>query len=117
LARPSPLAAYYATARCAGGYVFTCGEIPRTSIGICATDQVTDVYEQLTSHLREHGASPSDIVHQTVFVRNSQDITVVRAAAGSICSSPLPTTLITAADMGFLPGVDVEIKLIAKLAE
>lgn len=116
LARTSPLAAYYATARHAGGYVFTCGEIPRTRTGY-AQEQVGDVYEQLRSHLAEHDADPSGVVHQTVFVRNREDIPAVQAAGRAFCGSETPTTLIQAADMGFRPGVDVEIKLVAKSRE
>jgi enamine deaminase RidA (YjgF/YER057c/UK114 family) len=112
LAKPSPLAAYYATARESGGYVFTCGEIPRVRAG--TRQQADDVYEQLGSHLREHGASPSDVVHQTVFVRSRGDIPAVKSAASAFCGSRTPTTFIPAADMGFRPGVDVEIELIAR---
>jgi enamine deaminase RidA (YjgF/YER057c/UK114 family) len=112
LAKPSPLAAYYATAREAGGYVFTCGEIPRVRAG--ARQQADDVYEQLGSHLGEHGASPSDVVHQTVFVRSREDIPVLKSAASAFCGARTPTTFIPAADMGFRPGVDVEIELIAR---
>jgi enamine deaminase RidA (YjgF/YER057c/UK114 family) len=113
LARPSPLAVYYATARSAGGYTFTCGEIPRTGLDLDVTQQARDVYEQLRTYLGEHGVGPSDVVHQTVFVRNHQDIPIVQVAASTFCTSPIPTTFIGAADMGFRAGVDVEVKLIA----
>jgi enamine deaminase RidA (YjgF/YER057c/UK114 family) len=117
LAKPSPLAAYYATARHAGGYVFTCGEIPRTPTGTHVSEQVDDVYEQLGAHLGEHGAGPSDIVHQTVFVRNHEDIPAVQAAGHAFCGTQIPTTLIQVADMGFRPGVDVGVELIAESGE
>lgn len=110
--KPSPLASYYATARRADGYVFTCGEIPR--IGGRAREQAEDVYEQLASHLGEYGATPSDVVHQTVFVRHLGDIPEIGAAASAFCGSRTPTTFVPVADMGFRPGVDVEIELIAE---
>jgi 2-iminobutanoate/2-iminopropanoate deaminase len=115
LTRPSSLAAYYATARRAGDYVFTCGEIPRSRASV--GEQASDVYEQLSSHLQEHGASPSDTVHQTVFVRNRKDISALKAAIRPFCDSQIPATVIPAADMGFRPGVDVEIELIAESQE
>jgi 2-iminobutanoate/2-iminopropanoate deaminase len=117
MAKPSPLAEYYATARHAGGYVFTCGEIPRTPAGTHVRKQAGDVYEQLGVHLGEYGANPADVVHQTVFVRNREDIPEVQAAGRAFRGSQIPTTIIHAADMGFRHGVDVEVELIAESSE
>jgi enamine deaminase RidA (YjgF/YER057c/UK114 family) len=113
--RRSPLAAYYATARRAAGYVFTCGEIPR--VRSSARRQADDVYGQLRSYLDEHGAGPSDVVHQTVFLRNESDLPAVKAAERAFRGSRIPTTVLPATDMGFRPGVDVEIELIAETRE
>jgi 2-iminobutanoate/2-iminopropanoate deaminase len=112
-ARASPLAPYYATARCAGGYVFTCGEIPSAPAPLA--EQVGDVYEQLRHHLAEQGATLRDVIHQTVFVRRSEDIRVVDRAMRALLDLTVPpTTALSAADMGFRTGTDVEIELVAQ---
>lgn len=123
---PSPLAPYYASARSAGGYVFTCGEVP---VNTRAPDHTADphrpatvetqaeeVYTRLRSHLAAHGVVPADVVHQTVFVRRARDGEAIAAAArefyGADTPQP-PTTLLGVADIGFHPGCDVEIELVA----
>jgi 2-iminobutanoate/2-iminopropanoate deaminase len=112
LATPSPLASYYATARRAGAYVFTCGEI---SSGAGPADaQTREVYELLRAHLDEHGAAPADVIHQTVFVRRREDLPAVEMMAEAF-SRPrnVPISIIPTTDIGFRPGVDVEIELVA----
>jgi enamine deaminase RidA (YjgF/YER057c/UK114 family) len=127
---PSSLAPFYASARSAGGYVLTCGEVPahRTGSGhppgpggsasgaaVAAEIQATEVYERLRSYLAAHGASPADVVHQTVFVRDEQTgrAAVTSAARAFFGGEIPPTTLLPAADIGFHPGCDVEIELVA----
>jgi enamine deaminase RidA (YjgF/YER057c/UK114 family) len=111
---PSRLARFYADARPAGGYVFTSGEVPdgRGS----AQAQAREVYERLRSHLAAHDASPAGVVQQTVFVRRAGEADVIAAAArefyGADTPTP-PTTLLAVADIGFHPGCDVEIQLVA----
>jgi flavin reductase (DIM6/NTAB) family NADH-FMN oxidoreductase RutF/enamine deaminase RidA (YjgF/YER057c/UK114 family) len=110
----SRLARYYADARTAGGYAFTSGEVPdgRGS----AQAQAREVYERLRSHLAAHDASPTDVVQQTVFVRRAGEGDVIAAAAREFygADTPIPpTTLLTVADIGFHPGCDVEIELVA----
>jgi enamine deaminase RidA (YjgF/YER057c/UK114 family) len=111
---PSRLARYYADARAAGGYVFTSGEVPDGRGSVRA--QAREVYERLRSHLAAHGASPADVLHQTVFVRHASDADGLAEAArefyGAEAQSP-PTTLLNVTDLGFRPGCDVEIELIA----
>jgi enamine deaminase RidA (YjgF/YER057c/UK114 family) len=111
---PSRLARFYADARTAGGYVFTSGEVPdgRGSV----RTQAREVYERLGSHLTAHGASPAAVVQQTVFVRRAGDGEAVAAAAREFYGDgvPLPpATLLSVADIGFHPGCDVEIELVA----
>jgi enamine deaminase RidA (YjgF/YER057c/UK114 family) len=111
---PSRLARFYADARAAGGYVFTSGEVPdgRGS----AQAQAREVYERLRSHLAAHDASPADVVQQTVFVRRAGEGDVIAEAAHEFygADTPIPpTTLLTVADIGFHPGCDVEIELVA----
>jgi enamine deaminase RidA (YjgF/YER057c/UK114 family) len=111
---PSSLAPYYAAARSAGGYVFSCGEIPRCAASV--SQQVSDVYEQLAAHLHEQGASTRQVVHQTVFVRAGADLAAVQLASRAFFgSTPVPTTVLPAVDLGFRPGVDVEIELVGML--
>jgi enamine deaminase RidA (YjgF/YER057c/UK114 family) len=114
LPAPSRLAPFYADARSAGGYVFTCGEVPS---GPAAVDvQAREVYERLRSHLAAHGASPADTVQQTVFVRGGLregHAAVARAASEFFGAEVPPTTLLTVADLGFHRGCDVEIELVA----
>jgi enamine deaminase RidA (YjgF/YER057c/UK114 family) len=117
---PSPLAPYYASARSAGGYVFTCGEVPAgatdpdRSTSVAA--QAREMYERLGSHLAAHGASPARVLQQTVFVRRARDAAPVAEAAREFYGAetpPPPTTLLGVADIGFHPGCDVEVELIA----
>ena len=109
---PSPLAPYYASVRRAGDYVFTCGEIPREPAPV--DREVGDICEQLHVHLAEHGALPQDVVQQTVFVRHAEDASVVeRELAALLGTNEVPTTVVPALDMGFRPGVNVEIETIA----
>ena len=119
----SRLADFYVDARAAGGYVFTSGEVPdgRGS----PTEQAHEVYERLRAHLAAHGATPGDVLQQTVFVRAAEDGersdavadgAVVSAAARAFFGPNTilpPTTLLPVADFGFRPGCDVEIELIA----
>ncbi|MGN6372178.1 MAG: RidA family protein [Solirubrobacteraceae bacterium] len=114
-AAPSPLAPYYASARRAGEYVFTCGEIPRAPAP--AEQEARDVCEQLHVHLAEHGALPQDVVQQTVFVRHGDDVaSVEHELARWLRADGVATTVAPALDMGFRPGVNVEIEMIAMLA-
>jgi enamine deaminase RidA (YjgF/YER057c/UK114 family) len=119
----SRLADFYVDARAAGGYVFTSGEVP-DGRGTPA-EQAREVYERLGAHLAAHGAMPTDVLQQTVFVRAFEDGergdaiadgTVVSEAArafyGASTSVP-PTTLLPVADFGFRPGCAVEIELVA----
>jgi enamine deaminase RidA (YjgF/YER057c/UK114 family) len=118
---PSPLAPYYASARSAGRYVFTCGEVPTGTADPdrppAVESQAEEVYERLRSHLAAHGTTPANVLHQMVFVRRPRDRDAVADAAraffGADTSPPPPTTLLTAADLGFHPGCDVEIALVA----
>lgn len=111
---PSPLAPYYASARRAGDYVFTCGEIPRKSAPV--DEEVRDVCEQLHVHLAEHGALPQDVVQQTVFVRHSEDTPIVeRELAAWLRTDRVATTVVPAIDMGFRPGVNVEVEMVAAI--
>jgi enamine deaminase RidA (YjgF/YER057c/UK114 family) len=109
----SRLADFYVDARAAGGYVFTSGEVP-DSRGQ-AHMQASEVYERLGAHLDAHGASPAHVVHQTVFVRRASDGDAIAEAAREFygADTPPPTTLLNAADIGFNPGCDVEIELVA----
>lgn len=117
---PSPLAPYYASARRAGGYVFTCGEVPTGTAEpgspAAVGAQAGEVYERLRADLTAHGTSPGAVVHQTVFVRRVGEGTAIAEAArafyGTGASAP-PTTLLGIADIGFDPGCDVEIELVA----
>ncbi len=111
---PSRLARFYADARAAGGYVFTSGEVPDGRGSVRA--QAREVYERLGSHLAAHGASAADVVQQTVFVRGEHDGMVVAQAAREFYGAetpPPPTTLLRVADIGFHPGCNVEVELIA----
>lgn len=120
LPAPSPLAPYYASARSAGGHVFTCGEVPTGTVDLsrpaAVTTQAAEVYERLGADLAAHGASPADVLHQTAFVRHSHDRDAIadagRAFFGENALLP-PTTLLTATDIGFHPGCDVEIEMVA----
>jgi enamine deaminase RidA (YjgF/YER057c/UK114 family) len=121
LPAPSPLAPYYASARSAGGYVFTCGEVPTDTAHqhrpAAAETQAEEVYERLRLHLAAHGAIPANVLHQTVFVRRPRDHSAVADAARAFLGADTPllpsTTQLTVADIGFHPGCDVEIELIA----
>jgi enamine deaminase RidA (YjgF/YER057c/UK114 family) len=111
---PSRLARFYADVRAAGGYVFTSGEVPdgRGSLRM----QAREVYKRLGSHLATHGASPASVLQQTVFVRRARDGEAVSAAASEFYGAeapPPPTTLLCVADIGFHPGCDIEIELVA----
>ncbi|HEV3319169.1 MAG TPA: Rid family hydrolase [Solirubrobacteraceae bacterium] len=120
---PSLLAPYYASARSAGGYVFTCGEVPVNTRApdpdrpVAVETQAEEVYTSLRSHLAAHGAGPADVVHQTVFVRHPCDQDAVADAArkfyGADTLPPPPTTLLSVADIGFHSGCDVEVELVA----
>lgn len=115
---PSPLAPYYASARGAGGYVFTCGEVPAGTSDpdhpVAVATQADEVYERLRADLAAHGASPTGVLHQTVFVRHPRDRDAAAHAARAFFAENLPpTTLLGAADIGFHPGCDVEIELVA----
>jgi enamine deaminase RidA (YjgF/YER057c/UK114 family) len=115
---PSPLAPYYASARSAGGHVFTCGEVPADAAGpdrpVAAGTQAGEVYERLRADLAAHGASPANVLHQTVFVRYPRDGDAVAKTARAFFAGDIPpTTLLGAVDIGFHPGCDVEIELIA----
>jgi enamine deaminase RidA (YjgF/YER057c/UK114 family) len=117
---PSPLAPYYASARGADGHVFTCGEVPAGAIepdhAISVAAQTAEVYERLGADLAAHGASPASVLQQTVFVRRARDGEAVGAAAREFYgdeASPPPTTLLCVADIGFRPGCDIEIELVA----
>jgi enamine deaminase RidA (YjgF/YER057c/UK114 family) len=123
LPAPSPLAPYYASARRAGDYVFTCGEVPTGAASpdgaLAARTQAEEVYERLRADLAAHGASPAGVLHQTVFVRCPGDGAAVAEAArefygvgGAGVPAP-PTTLLSVADVGFHSGCDVEIELVA----
>lgn len=110
--RHSPLATYYANARRAGEYVFTCGEIPRKPDSV--EREARDVCEQLRDHLAEYGAAPQDVVQQTVFVRRREDLAVVERELGSWSGAfGVATTVVPAIDMGFRAGVGVEVELVA----
>jgi enamine deaminase RidA (YjgF/YER057c/UK114 family) len=131
----SRLADFYLDARAAGGYVFTSGEVPdgRGSPG----EQARETYEHLRAHLAAHGATPADVLQQTVFVRaaaggkHSEAVGDDKEADGSIvtsvneaahafygASAPLPpTTLLPVADFGFRPGCAVEIELVARIGD
>ncbi len=111
---PSRLARFYADARAAGGYAFTSGEVPdgRGSPRI----QAREVYKRLGLHLATYGASPASVLQQTVFVRRARDGEAVSAAASEFYGTDAPqppTTLLGVADIGFHPGCDVEIELVA----
>jgi enamine deaminase RidA (YjgF/YER057c/UK114 family) len=116
--RVSPLAPYYATARSAGGYVFTCGEIPRRRAPVEA--QLRDVYGQLDDHLKEHGATLGGTLAQTLYVRSGHDQqatareAAVSEAAALLAPAPARTTVLSVTDLGFRQGVDVEVELIAQ---
>lgn len=116
---PSPLAPYYASARSAGGYVFTCGEVPTGTTGADrpapVETQAGEVYERLGADLTAHGASPANVLHQTVFVHHLRDRDAVADSARAFFGHDVqpPTTLLTAADIGFHSGCDVEIELVA----
>jgi enamine deaminase RidA (YjgF/YER057c/UK114 family) len=119
----SRLADFYVDARSAGGYVFTSGEVPdgRGS----PAEQAREIYERLRAHLAAHGATPADVLQQTVFVRAAEDghsnnavangavvTDAARAFYGAHATLP-PTTLLPVADFGFRPGCAVEIELVA----
>jgi enamine deaminase RidA (YjgF/YER057c/UK114 family) len=119
----SRLADFYVDARAAGGHVFTSGEVPdgRGS----PAEQAREIYERLRAHLAAHGATPADVLQQTVFVRAAEegghsdavaDGAVVTEAArafyGASTALP-PTTLLPVADFGFRAGCAIEIELVA----
>jgi enamine deaminase RidA (YjgF/YER057c/UK114 family) len=119
----SRLADFYVDARAAGGHVFTSGEVPdgRGS----PAEQARETYERLRAHLAAHGATPADVLGQTVFVRAIEDrdsrdavadgavvTEAARAFYGANATLP-PTTLLPVADFGFRAGCDVEIELVA----
>ncbi len=115
---PSPLAPYYASARSAGGYVFTCGEVPIGTTDpecpVTVATQAGEVYERLSADLSAHGASPANVLHQTVFLRHARDRDAIADAARAFFGDRIPpTTLLSATDIGFHPGCDVEIELVA----
>jgi enamine deaminase RidA (YjgF/YER057c/UK114 family) len=111
----SRLAPYYATARSAGGYVFTCGEIARKPGPVEA--QLRDVYEQLEAHLSEHGSALGDALAQTLYVRSGHDLREVAREARTLLAPAQPcTTVLPAADMGFRTGVEVEIELVTSIS-
>ncbi len=118
--------------------MFTSGEVPdgRGS----PAEQAHEIYERLRAHLAAHGATPADVLQQTVFVRASEDgrdsITTgasfgsssddddgtaaeaiateaARAFYGVEAALP-PTTVLPVADFGFQPGCTVEIELVAR---
>jgi enamine deaminase RidA (YjgF/YER057c/UK114 family) len=108
----SRLADFYVDARSAGGYVFTSGEVPdcRGSVG----EQAKEVYERLRAHLTSSDATPASVVQQSVFVRHARDREAVTQAGHAFFgATPPPTTMLTVADIGFRPGCDVEIELVA----
>ncbi|HEY2536039.1 MAG TPA: hypothetical protein VGI24_03540 [Solirubrobacteraceae bacterium] len=132
----SRLADFYVDARAAGWYVFTSGEVPdgRGS----AAEQAREIYERLRAHLVAHGATPTDVLQQTVFVRAGGDgrnsvaagdgnsggygdgtvagaivTEAARAFYGAGATLP-PTTLLPVADFGFQPGCAIEIELVAR---
>ena len=89
-AATSRLADFYLDARAAGGYVFTSGEVPdgRGSLA----EQAREIYERLHAHLAAHGATPADVLQQTIFVRavedaESSDAIAERAAPPKPCRS------------------------------
>ena len=121
--RISRLADFYVDARAAGGYVFTSGEVPDGRGSLAA--QAREIYERLRAHLATHGASPADVVQQTVFVRATDacdsreaiaEGAVVTEAARAFYGSTVlpPTTLLPVTDFGFRPGCAVEIALVAR---
>ncbi len=119
----SRLADFYVDARATGGYVFTSGEVPdgRGSLA----EQAHEVYERLRAHLAAHGATPAEVLQQTVFVRAPEDgeHSAAAANAGVVTEAARafygpnailpPTTLLPVADFGFRPGCAVEIELVA----
>jgi enamine deaminase RidA (YjgF/YER057c/UK114 family) len=110
----SRLADFYVNVRSEGGYVFTSGEVPEGRGSV--REQASEVYERLRSHLAAHDASPADVIQQTVFVRRAGEGDVIAEATREFCGAdtPIPpTTLLTVADIGFHPGCDVEIELVA----
>ena len=123
----SRLADFYVDARAAGGYVFTSGEVPdgRGS----AAQQTHEVYERLRAHLAGYGATPADVLQQTVFVRAAEDGEHSGAAADGVVVTEAarafyganttlsPTTLLPVADFGFRPGCAVEIELMARVRD
>ena len=118
LPAPSPLAPYYASARDAGGYVFTCGEVPTGATdpdhSATVATQANQVYVRLRADLAAHGASPANVLHQTVFLRHARDRDAITDAARAFFGDRIPpTTLLSATDIGFHPGCDVEIELVA----
>jgi enamine deaminase RidA (YjgF/YER057c/UK114 family) len=114
----SSLAPYYASVRSAGGYVCTCGEVPTGATDpdrpVAVKTQAGEVYERLRADLTAQGASTASVLHQTVFVRHARDRDAIADAARAFFGERIPpTTLLSATDIGFHPGCDVEIELIA----
>jgi enamine deaminase RidA (YjgF/YER057c/UK114 family) len=99
--------------------VFTCGEVPTGTAGADrpagAEIQAGEVYERLGADLAAHGASHANVLHQTVFVRHPRDRDAAAEAARAFFGHDIqpPTTLLGVADIGFHPGCDVEIELVA----
>jgi enamine deaminase RidA (YjgF/YER057c/UK114 family) len=111
---PSRLASFYTDMRAAGGHVFTSGEVADGPGS--AGEQAAETYARLRAHLAAADTSPAAVLHQTVFVRRAGGGEAVEEAARAFYGPGArpPTTLLTVADLGFAPGREVEIELIAR---
>ena len=94
LPAPSPLAPYYASARDVGGYVSTCGEVPTGATdpdhSATVATQANQVYVRLRADLAAHGASPANVLHQTVFLRHARDRDAITDAARASSATAYP---------------------------
>lgn len=138
------LAPYYATARSASGYVFTCGEIPRAQAAggreRTGRRERTDGRERAGGPERAGGGGqvgkPVSAQVDDIYEQLSAHIAAHGASLHSVLHQTVylrrweempvvrermgvwvdrtPTTFILAADIGFREGVDVEIELVAR---
>jgi 2-iminobutanoate/2-iminopropanoate deaminase len=109
-----PPAGPYSQAVVVGGLVFLAGQTPREPSGERILDrplveQVRRTMENLRAVAEAAGASLSDAVKVSVFVRPGTDMAVVNAVYEEYFSDPLPARTTTVSD---LPGGAIEVDAI-----
>ncbi|MBL0941054.1 MAG: RidA family protein [Gemmatimonadaceae bacterium] len=109
----------YAQAVKANGFLFTAGQIPlhpdtMEVVPGDVTAQAEQVLENLAAVLTAAGASFSDVVKATVFLRTMDDFAAVNAVYARVFGDARPARS-TVAVAGLPRNVSVEIELIAAL--